>query len=722
MAARDVAQQNWDAYVRARDSGHEQYIREARQFEDFYVGGGRQWNERDRQRLDAEGKPALEINMILSTVNAMLGERVNQSAEIRFQPSHGGAADLAEFVLTPLARHIQSDNGYQFVEGEVFADGIIQDRGYFDIRIDYDKDERGEIRIRSLDPMLVLPDPYARSYDTREWNEVITTRWMTLSEIEAEFGKEHRKKVELFATSTSGIQGYEYDCIERETRPAHYGDPDEVVNNDPYRDKHHLRVRIIERQYKKIGMQRVFVDPATGDIELIPDEMPAERVAELAERLRMGVREEPRRRVRWTISAGNHVLSDAWSMYEHFTVVGFFPYFRRGQPFGVVRNLISPQQQLNKAESQELHIINTTANSGWDIESGQLVNMTEQDLEERGAQTGLVLVRKPGTPPLAKIQPNSIPTGINTVARKAGASIRQISGVYDAVLGDIGTEVSGVKLDLQVKRGLTQFQVPFDNLNRTRKILGEIMYRLISQFYSEERVYYVADFNQPGAPIKPVEINKQMVDGTILNDVTVGEYAVSVEVGPSRETVQESQFAQALELRQAGVNIPDFVIIENSNLARRREVAEMLRKLQGFSEPTPEEQQLAQMRLQLEIQMAQAEVATAQAKAMLMQSQAAEAQASAQGEQADRQLKAAELQATFELEQRKLQQRWQELLANLDNKLQLAGLHTGVKSDLTHYQTLAKQTTEQQKMRTQLQQAAMAAARDHTRSKTETGT
>ena len=45
--------------------------------------------------------------------------------------------------------------------------------------------------------------------------------------------------------------------------------------------------------------------------------------------------------------------------------------------------MISPQEQLNKISSQELHIVNTTANSGWVVESGSLSNMTEEELEER---------------------------------------------------------------------------------------------------------------------------------------------------------------------------------------------------------------------------------------------------------------------------------------------------------------------------------------------------
>ena len=68
------------------------------------------------------------------------------------------------------------------------------------------------------------------------------------------------------------------------------------------------------------------------------------------------------KKVRWTVTCDKVVLHDDWSPYAGFTIVPYFAYFRRGRPFGMVRNLLSPQEQLNKIGSQELHIVNTTAN------------------------------------------------------------------------------------------------------------------------------------------------------------------------------------------------------------------------------------------------------------------------------------------------------------------------------------------------------------------------
>jgi hypothetical protein len=89
----------------------------------------------------------------------------------------------------------------------------------------------------------------------------------------------------------------------------------------------------------------------------------------------------------------------------------------------MVRNLISPQEQLNKITSQELHIVNTTANSGWIVESGSLSGMTVDDLEEHGAETGLVLEYNRGSTPPGKIPPNQIPTGLDRISQKSAMHI-----------------------------------------------------------------------------------------------------------------------------------------------------------------------------------------------------------------------------------------------------------------------------------------------------------
>ena len=138
-------------------------------------------------------------------------------------------------------------------------------------------------------------------------------------------------------------------------------------------------------------------------MRMVPESWDEERTELFAREYGLGMLKKLIKKVRWTITADQVVLHDDWSPYKDFTIVPYFPYFRRGKPFGMVRNLLSPQEQLNKISSQELHIVNTTANSGWVVETGSLNGMTSDDLQERGAQTGLVLEYNRGSQPPSKI-------------------------------------------------------------------------------------------------------------------------------------------------------------------------------------------------------------------------------------------------------------------------------------------------------------------------------
>ena len=110
-----------------------------------------------------------------------------------------------------------------------------------------------------------------------------------------------------------------------------------------------------------------FVDEATGDTRLVPDNWSTAKVKKVAKKANIKTTKKKVKQIRWTVVCLNTVLFDEWSPYKYFTIVPYFPFFRHGKTIGIVENLISSQDLLNKTSSQELHIVNTTANSGWKV-------------------------------------------------------------------------------------------------------------------------------------------------------------------------------------------------------------------------------------------------------------------------------------------------------------------------------------------------------------------
>ena len=548
-----LAKNQWNAYSRARDNGHEDYIQMAKKCDMYYRGD--QWDEFDMQELDDQGRPALTINTILPTINAVLGEQSTKKADIQFKPRGGGNQDVAD-VLTKVYQQIADNNKLDWIENQVFSDGLIQDRGYFDVRIDFSDHVMGEVRIEAKDPLDILIDPDAKHYDPRTWNEIFETKWMSIDEIEEIYGQEQADKLRMLAETgtTLGADSMEFE-------EERYGDTEEYnygqqYPTDPENARMLRSIRVIERQYYRLKDCMFYLDPVTGDMREVPYNWSKKKRENFADTFGLDILNKTVRKVRWTVTADTVVLFDDWSPYRNFTIVPYFPYFRRGKPFGMVRNLLSPQEQLNKITSQELHIVNTTANSGWIVENGSLAGMTADDLEEHGAETGLVLEFNRGSTPPAKIPPNQIPTGLDRLGQKAAANIKQISGITDAMLGQDSAEVSGVAIQAKQNRGSMLLQVPLTNLSKTRQYLAESILHLVQGFYTEERVIQITDEEDPYKPRVPLRVNQMTPEGLVINDLQLGEYDVVVSSAPARDNFDEVQFAEAISLRQVGVPIP----------------------------------------------------------------------------------------------------------------------------------------------------------------------
>ena len=651
-----LADTQWDRYIRARDNGHLEYVEMAKKCDAYYRGD--QWDAADIAALDAEGRPALTINTILPTVNTVLGEQSTRRADIQFKPRRGGDAEVAH-TLNRLYLQIADNNKLDWVEQQVFSDGLILDgRGYFDVRMDFSDHVEGEIRISAKDPLDILPDPDAKDADPKTWSEVFETKWMTLDEIEELYGKKKAGTLQFIAENGNS---YGRDSIEyEETR---FGDVDStndylgagIPGDDEYRTVKALRV--IERQHKRITRIDCFVDPNTGDQREVPEAWNDRKAKKFAKEYGLSIITKTKRKVRWTVTCDKVVLFDDWSPYNDFTIVPYFAFFRRGRPFGMVRNLLSPQEQLNKIASQELHIVNTTANSGWMVESGSLVGMTVDDLEEHGAETGLVVEYARGTNPPLKIQPNQIPTGLDRISQKAALNIKAISGINDSMLGTDSAEVSGVAIQAKQNRGAIMIQVPLDNLRKTRQYLAEKVLNLIQTFYTEERIIQVTNEDDPLKPREEMVINQQTPEGRIINDLTLGEYDVIVATAPARDSFDEVQFAEALNLRQVGVAIPDDAIIEYSHLARKGELAKRIRMMTGV-EQSPEQMEFAAMQQDMAMQQLQLEIAKLDAEVKKIQSEAAVNIAKVQDvADIEPQIRMQELQAKIEMKMKELELR-----------------------------------------------------------------
>lgn len=575
------ARANWARYEYGKTRGHSEYCRQAIQNERMYLGRGLQWDDADRAFLeDEQGRKAVEFNEIADAVNTALGNHIQNRVDIAYRPRGNGANVERASTLSKVGMQVCDNNDYRHKESQMAADGFIQQRGYIDLRVDWNENLRGEITIDELDPLDVIPDPDGKSYDPDSWKDVIVTRWMSLDTIELLYGPKARRRAhDMLVAECGGDEDFgeaELDGVRRakfgmeeSLDPDWEGEEEEEIGN--------TMVRVIDRQHWQMVRAQVALYP-TGDIRIMEDA--TEQQIQHALRANAMLFKKVVRRIRWTISTyGNALLHDDWSPYQHFTVIPYFPFFRRGQTRGLVDNAIGPQEMLNKAISQYLHIINTTANSGWIVQEGSLTNMSVDDLYEQGAETGLVLEYKTGTKEPQKINPNTVPTGIDKLVTLGSQKIRTVTGISDALRGQAPAGQSGRAIQSLQFGSQLSLAVPLDNLARTRYLFAKRLLKLIQQFMDTPQVMQIVQRGADGQETtEELMLNMPQEDGDVLNDLTIGEYGVVVTEQPNAITFENSQFEQCMAMREKGITIPDDVVIRYSSLADKNDIVKRMQE------------------------------------------------------------------------------------------------------------------------------------------------
>lgn len=585
----------WNKFEYALINGHDKYTRRAQYLENMYLGAGRQWDQDAgvAEELENAGKPVLELNLIGADIRRLLGYQTQSRMNIAYEPRGEGDQKISE-ILTKIALFELDQNQFPWVESQVFEDGIVQQRGYFDIRMDYDEDIKGRIKITAKDPLDVIPDPDAKSYNPKDWNEVTTTSWIPLEELKAKYPKKY-KAVKLSMSASEDDWGHgPTEGAYRNT----FSEPHLRFNYLKI-DEDNFYVRLLDKQYYKVVTRDFFYSVLDDSLIPVPEDLNSRQAKQYAKKMGYEIIPRQVKRIRWTVCTKDVILHDDWSPYDFFTIVPFFPVFRRGVTQGLVDNLISNQETINKAHSQFQHIINTTANSGWITQENSLVNMDDEELEQEGAATGLHIVYKRGYEKPEKIQPNQIPTGLHEFLNLSISIHDRLLGVSEAFRGDKSNEISGAALQSRIRQTATGLAPVIDNLFFTRNILAKCLLSLIQNFYTEERTLRIVVDKTTGQT-EDITINQQDISG-IINDITVGKYDVVISDVPTTINYQQGQLTEALEFRKMGVAIPDDEMVKLSTLARKNEIA---KRLSGEADQAKQQQQqlmISQLESEIEL-------------------------------------------------------------------------------------------------------------------------
>ena len=260
----------------------------------------------------------------------------------------------------------------------------------------------------------------------------------------------------------------------------------------------------------------------------------------------------------------------------------------------LVRIVRDPQTELNKRRSKMVDMIDSQLNSGWIAKTNSVSNPTS--LYKSGQ--GQVVFIKPEAQmtDIQRLQAPDIPPGMFQLEQEFEKDIMEIAGVNSELFGmaeNDKVETAGILSKMRQSAGLVNLQDLFDGLRESQKLLGKKVLQLIQKNYTPEKIEL---------------ITKKQVTPEFYSKV-FSQYDVVVQEGILTDTQRQTQFAQAMALRGAGIQFTDEEIVDMSDLHDKKKYRERLAAQQQA------QQQQQQVATQLEMQRFESETAADKALA-----------------------------------------------------------------------------------------------------------
>lgn len=540
-----------------------------------------QWTSAEVQELKSRGQPVITINRIKRKIDYLNGlerqGRTNPKAYPR-TPQHEKDAEA----ITDALRYVSDANDFQQIRSAVCDNMIVEGYGGAEVMPQEMQDGTIDIRIKHIPWDRIFYDPHASKPDFSDAKYLGYVIWKDSVDAQDDYPESAEMLQGL--VSSSGTETYD-------DKPR-----------SAWVDSARSRVRIVQMYYRQ-GSDW-FTCTFTSGIELI-------RATPVPFRDEWGVSECP------------IVLQSAYITREN-------------ERFGIVREMISPQDEINKRRSKSLHLLNAR---NVIAEKGAVQDISRAKREL--AKPDGWLEKTPGTE--LQIQPmGDLVAGQFQLLQEAKSEL-DLMGPNAAMGGKDQRQQSGRAIQAQQAGGGIELTPLIDRLNHWQKRVFRQVFNRIKEYWTEERWIRVTDdeknikwvgLNQPitfgdrvreraGGNLPPememlmnADPRSQVVIGK-QHDVSRMVVDIIMDEQPDVAIIQQEQFEQLAQMVSSGLPIPPDAIIEASGL--RSEVKRrILERMKGTEDPA------AQAKAQMQMDGAQAEVSKTKAEAAKSAAQAQE--------------------------------------------------------------------------------------------------
>lgn len=556
------------------------------------------------RRMEAMGIPPAKENIIRPAIDAVCGFEAKTRTDWRVTPDGepGGqdVSDVVNFRLNQAERHSKADRALSQAFRPAAAVGI----GWVEVSraansMDY------PYKCRYIHRNEIWWDMKAIEPDLSDARWLIRRRWISRSRAARMFpnhatiimnGAPDKWMAEFAIQELEGGQSTGLRAAAEAVRAW-------TVQEDAYYNEENKTVCITELWYRR-WVNTVVLKMNDGRAVKYNEANELHRAAVALGRGRLVEELIPVvRRAYWM---GPHCLFDGPSQYPH----PHFPYVRvigctedqTGIPFGLVRDMLFPQDNLNSTISKlrwGMSAVETKRTKGavamTDAQFRQMASRVDADfvLDPEAMKDGGIFERT------RDFQLNAQQFQLMNDSRAAAA---RVSGVTPAFQGQTGTATSGVQEQTQVEQSQVSLADLMDNFKEARAMVGELLMALIIEDLGTEETQVVIEGDVLNPP-RTVVLNRPERDPMtnivlLSNDVQRTRLKVALEDVPSSSSFRAQQLnALSESVKASPPEIQQVVMpfmIDLMDLPRKKEVVEAIRQAQGQADPNAIREQVKQ--------------------------------------------------------------------------------------------------------------------------------
>lgn len=545
---------------------------------DYY--DGKQLTTEEVAELKRRGQPEQIRNLIRRKVNFLVGLEKQQRSVPRALPRTPQHEQDAA-ACTDALRFVTEDQDYGTIRSAVWKNMLIEGAGAVCVRVKPKKASRMalmsstamspqqeyDICLKHLAWDRMFWDPHSVKLDYSDATYMGGVLWMDLVDALALYGEEAREALETTLESATLSQTY-----------------DDTPKYRVWADSKRKRVRIVFMWVKR-NDEWFFAEFTKGGI------------------LKAG--------------PSPYQTDDGESDCEIIAQSAYVD--RDGNRYGMVREFISPQDDVNKRASKSLHILNTNQTL---MEDGAV-----QDIEKyrrEAARPDGVMVVNPGMLDRIKTETRlDLATGHVQMMQQAMQDI-ELMGPNATMMGDNGKSASGRAINLSQMGGMIQIGDLTGALEHLDKRVFRAIWNRIRQFWTAPMWVRVTDDERN---VRFVGINGMMnQDGSFGPQIGQAMVDIIIDLAPDTTAPAVETFEQLVQLKQMDANgeIPFRMLIEAApNLRNKEKLLQMMdEREQMAQQPNPMQE--------LQVRGAQADIMGKEAKASHTMAQAQKTQIEAE--------------------------------------------------------------------------------------------